>query len=113
MVRDTGFEPDGHPCEIKASGEGDSPYYSPARPGFEVCELVASWPELPKLLQAAIMAIVRTHRADLFTNRGKERSDWSGGSGSPRRAATISGAGASESSNGSQSYRFREQVGED
>ena len=82
----------------------------PTTEPFEVCEVLAIWEDLPKPLRAAILAIVRTYRADLFTNRGKEQSDWSGGSGSPRREATISGAGASESSNGSQSYRFREQV---
>ena len=73
-------------------------------------EVLLAWPELPPPLKAAVLALIRSHTGDLFTNRGKEQSDWSEGSGSPRRAAEISGAGASESSNGSQSYRFREQV---
>ncbi len=35
------------------------------RHGFEICEVVRSWAELPQALQAAILAIVRTHTRDL------------------------------------------------
>ncbi|MEY4483987.1 MAG: hypothetical protein RL693_1439 [Verrucomicrobiota bacterium] len=117
MVRGAGFEPDVVPCKIKPPSVGVSQILSqvassePSKEALEICEVLAAWEELPRSLKAAVLAIIRTHTQDLITNRGREHSDRSEGRGSPRREATISGAGASELANGSQSYRFREQVG--
>ena len=64
--------------------------------GFEVCEVLAAWPDLPEALRAAVLAIIRTHRRDLSTNRGSgtqrsevERSE---GCGSGSQQASHAGA---------------------
>ena len=62
MVRDTGFEPVGHPSKIKASSVADSPYYSPSeREWAEWVEITQAWPLLPAPLRAAVLALVRSH----------------------------------------------------
>lgn len=59
-----------------------------------MCEVVGAWPDLPAALRAGVLAIVRSHLGDLFTNRGSESA--SGAKVGAARAAkrNSSGAGA-------------------
>ncbi len=64
--------------------------------GQGIAEVSAAWPDLPKALKAAVLAIIRTHRRDLSTNRGSgtqrsevERSE---GCGSGSQQASHAGA---------------------
>jgi hypothetical protein len=43
------------------------------REGFEICEVIAAWPDLPEALRAGVLAIVRS--ADLSINRGSESAN--------------------------------------
>lgn len=52
--------------EHKALTAGDSQIDSQEiRLGFEICEIIRCWAELPEPLQAAVLAIIRTHKRDL------------------------------------------------
>ena len=64
------------------------------REGFEVCEVLAIWPDLPEALKAAVLAIIRTHKRDLSINRGSDRRERSEGCASLSREAKSSDAGA-------------------
>ena len=44
------------------------------RPGFEICEVIAVWAELPEALRRAILAIVRTFTKDLSTGECRQAS---------------------------------------
>ena len=73
MVRDAGFEPASECCNHQPRKVGLSQIPSHGcREGFEVCEVVSAWPSLPEALRAGVLAIVRSHLGDLFTNRGSE-----------------------------------------
>ncbi len=52
----------------------------------EVREILAVWPQLPPPLRAAVLAIIRTQRGDLSTNRDSE------GCGSPSPNNSDAGA---------------------
>ena len=45
------------------------------RHGFEICEVIEAWSELPEPLRAAVLAIIRSHKGELSTVERRQPSN--------------------------------------
>ena len=59
------------------------------REGFDVCEVIAAWPEIPSACRTGILALVRAYQCDLSTVEGREAL-----TGRPSREAANLGRSA-------------------
>jgi hypothetical protein len=62
------------------------------RGGFEICEVIAAWPDLPEALRAGVLAIVRS--GGLSINRGSESANGAkvAAVGAAQRQSSVAGA---------------------
>jgi hypothetical protein len=76
MAASLGLEATNSLLEHEALTSADAPLDAPKiRRGFEICEVIAAWPELPEALRAAVLAIVRTHAKDSSTVERRQTSN--------------------------------------
>ena len=94
-MRAAGFEPIADSCSYQPLRVALSQIPSQGcRAGFEICEVISAWPSLPEALRVGVLAIVRSHLGDLFTNRGSESASGAKVVAGPAAKRKSSGAGA-------------------